>query len=247
MTQLNLSLIIVTYNRPQVIRRTLRALHYHLHLTKLDNSQIILADDWSPNDYAESVTEWAAAELGWSLEINRPATIRGGWGRNVNSAITWARYPNMMIVEDDYLLTHDIDLHQHIKLLNHPDVGMVRLDGIVGHVGLRTELRECLMNDYQFTGMLPRHYPYWNLLPSSNHLNVYSNRPHLFNRQFLADYGLYPEGKPLGDTEEQYAGHVLHVMRSRKDAPQIVAPVELTACYWEHIGNSYQGSEHDVS
>jgi hypothetical protein len=55
---------------------------------------------------------------------------------------------------------------------------------------------------------------------------------------------MYEEGLKLGETESNMAWRYKDAM-IEANAPQIIVPTALTLGYFDHIGVTYQGTEHD--
>ena len=230
MTWPDVTVVVVTYHRPQEIRQTLLALREHLHYSHYD-AQLFwhLADDGSPHGYLTSI------ENEFPFIDSVSITNRRGWGANVNAALGQVKTDFIFLNEDDYVLTTDIDLTQGVRLMQLcPQVGLVRYDGICGHVGQSLRLCEALPHgqlDYLVIepGLTQGHF-------------TYSHRPHLKHRRFHEFYGLYAEGLPLADTEVEFGKRVGHM----PEGPQIAILSDGIPRAFEHIGESRQGSVEDV-
>jgi len=86
---------------------------------------------------------------------------------------------------------------------------------------------------------------YDGLAPCSPHLGVYSNRPHLMHPRFHMHYGLYPEGRALGQTEADYA-HRVKDRGQMPNAPALAILPEGILLAFDHIGRSWKGTNEDV-
>lgn len=225
------TVLIVTYDRPQEIRRTIDALLERLRYPG-DRLRWHLADDGSPQNYCPEIKR-DYPKLRWSVSI----TERRGWGANVNKALNSIKGDYVYLNEDDYVAKRDIDLRSAVALMEAvPSVGLVRLDGIEAHSGLVLKLREA--KDTQAGRM---DYLVINRAASA-HLNVYSHRPHLKHvARFHGRVGLYPEKLDLGRTESVFAHRVLDA----PECPEIAVLADGIPRAFDHIGKSRQGSEHD--
>lgn len=225
-----LAIVIISFDRPIEIRQTIYALEHYLKYS--GPQRWIIADDGSPEGQMRSLKiEFA------HLHPLILATQRGGWGRNVNNALRWVRdhgIEYIFLCEDDYMAMTDIDLDSGAEILGrHPQYGLVRYDGLAGH-DLLLHLTEVDIHRGRT--------PILEILLQSRHLNIYSNRPHLRHRRFTDHYGLYPEGLPLGATEESYA----HCVRDRyENGPKIISLANGIVRAFNHIGASRQGTEYD--
>jgi len=222
-----LTVILVTYNRPVEIRRTLEALLKHLKFSGVLRWH--LADDGTPGEYIPALLR-EYPELAWSATT----TKRQGWGANVNKALNHPGMTDLIFLcEDDYVVQQDLDLDAGAALLHSTDLGVIRYDGLAGHVGLSLRLCEAETALGRLT------YLELDRLNSS-HLNVYSNRPHLRHRRFHDCYGPYPENLSLGKTEESYAHRILD-----QAGPGIaILPSGIPQAF-DHIGHSRQGTQED--
>lgn len=245
MTFPDLTLILITYNRPKEIRLTLTAIAEKLHYS--GRLSVLIADDSSPGNYGREVTAWAKKTLKLNAVLCQTPE-NGGWGRNANHAIEAVTTDFFMLCEDDYVLTAPIDLDPIMAaLVCNPAIGLVRLDGVTGHrvvAHLFETNISALMPDYQMgIGGLGL-FHYWQLDSGSLETWLYSNRPHICRTSFHAFYGKYPEGKKLGITEEMYA-HMVKDGMKQPDAPTLIVPVDLAVPLWSHIGISYQHTDMD--
>jgi len=227
MTWPDLTVLIVTYRREQEIRQTLLALREHLHYA----GRLLwhIADDGSPPGYLTSL------EKEFSFINSVSITNRRGWGVNVNTALRQTKTDYAYLNEDDYVPMTGIDLTQGVRLMQlHPEVGLVRYDGISGHIGQSLRLCEALPHSQ---------LDYLVIEPelTQGHF-TYSHRPHLKHKRFHEYYGLYAEGLPLADTEVEFGKRVMRMA----DGPQIAILDNGIRRAFEHIGKSRQGTEEDV-
>ena len=219
------TVLLVTYNRPAEIRRTLTALQTHLRYPGLLTWH--LADDHSPDAYIPALLQDFP-----HLHFTVSDGARGGWGHNVNLALRACPHDYIFLCEDDYVCRRDLDLGRGVALLGADEtMGAVRYDGLAGHA-LDLLLREAQTPLGSISHL--------RVLKSSPHLNVYSNRPHLRHVRFHQLYGYYPEGKRLGTTEEMYA----HIVKGTA-GPDVVALDDGIAPAFDHIGVSWQLSAND--
>jgi len=224
------SILIVTWNRPKEIRRTLSGLLHNIRYP-MDKLHWHLSDDQSPGTYlTDIVSEFP------KLQFTSTVTERKGWGANVNKGITFCLdkgHDFIFLCEDDYVATRPIRLRAGVAvLLGEKEIGVIRYDGIEGHA-LDLELREAQTP----IGKVP----WLRILKGSPFLNVYSNRPHLMHRRFHDRYGLYPEGQRLAITETRFAQRV-----KRTAGPDIAVLKDGIGKAFDHIGKSRQGTDADV-
>ena len=220
--------VVVTWNRPQMVRATIKALQQCLRYDGVLRWH--LADDKSEDGYVASIV----AEFE-QLQISHSVTPRLGWGANVNAALAHIKTPYIFLCEDDYIALRPLNLNQGVALIETvPDIGAVRYDGIAAHA-LNLELRETRSEP---TGA----FSYMRILKASPFLNVYSNRPHLAHRRFHEYYGKYPEGLSLAMTEDTFAKKVYN---DRGGGPNVAVLADGVVTAFDHIGQSRQGSAAD--
>jgi len=222
--------LIVTWNRPEVIRATLNALKEHLRYS--GDLLWHIADDQSPGGYIYDIMA-DYPELDFSYTV----TPRLGWGANCNTGMMYldTKCKYIFLCEDDYIALRPIRLDQGVALLETTeDIGLVRYDGIAGHA-LNLELREC-------RGTPAGTFSFLRILKHSPFLYVYSHRPHLKARRFHKHYGLYKQGIPLGATEEDFAKRVYN---DKDGGPTTACLADGILRAFDHVGQSRQGTEAD--
>lgn len=238
---------IVTYNRYEEIRQTVQALADGL-IYPPDRLKWVIADDSSPDGYTERLGKLKLFEDLNARFITTPENA--GWGANVNNLRANLETDYLFLIEDDYVLTEDIDLRAGIALMEaRPDIGYVRYRGTAGHHilyhGFEADISAQLPEFRQGLG-LPGRINYLQMDSNSPEVYLYSNGPHLVHRRFIEFYGPYEEGRKLGETEERYA----HTVRDRmklwnEGAPALVILPEFVHQVFDHIGTSYQHTEAD--
>jgi len=217
--------LVISYDRLDILTRTWRALKERLHYPKL---RWVIADDHSPDSVFEEIRDTLQPDI-----IFRTRR-RSGWGVNVNNALKQLDSDFVFQTEDDKLLTEPLDLVPGVKALAaYPEFGMVRYWALAGH-SLYAHLRELRIGGEKFQ--------VWHLLKNSPFLYVYSNGPHLKHRRFHECYRLYPEGYKLGVTEEAFA----HTFIDDKEGPGIIAFPEFVRGRFRDIGKSWQLTEFDI-
>lgn len=217
--------VIVHYNRPQELLRSVESLREHLRYPAL---RWVVADDHSP----EEAFEFIKGEV--QPDIIFRTKERSGLGINTNNALKQLDSDFVFLTMDDRVLTRPIDLAPGVDVLTrYEEFGMVRYGGLLGH-DITCRLRT--LND------APPYYDVWEALKKeSRFLFVYSGAPHLKHRRFHDAYGLYVEGYKLGYTEVEFAQRFIAL-----EGPKIMCFPELVVNYFEHIGHSWQLGEHDI-
>lgn len=241
----NVTVLIITYNRRAELKQTLKALYNYLYYDGI--IRYLIADDCTGGTYRDDVlSDVGAARMSEETKfISTPHN--SGWAGNFNHAYSHVTDDFVLLIEDDYIATENIDISPYVALmLAHTGIGLVRLDGIAGHKAVchvnETDIGDYLPH-YRQGASMPGKLNYFLLDNSSRETWLYSNRVHLKHRRFHDFYGMYPEGLRLGHTEESYAHHVKDMMLL-ENAPAIAVPLDATS-YFDHIGKSYQWTEHD--
>jgi len=228
-----LTILLVTYDRPKEIRRTINALLDSVYYP--GRIRLHIADDGSPGDYVNDLLEeYEEARFSFSATI----TDRGGWGKNYNNAFRDIDTDYIFVIEDDYVAKKGINLCQGVALMEmRKDIALVRYDGVGGHK-LTLELRS---EPWDSPHGGP-HLHYMVIDQDNSELYAYSNRPHLIHRRFHTHFGYYAEGRQLGETEESF-GHT--VKNLAHDGYRLAVLEDGIPCAFDHIGHSYQLTEMD--
>lgn len=261
----HIAMHILTFNRLDTLTRTLEALHEHL-IYPDDKLHIVISDDSTGGKYLSQIKRLKVVK-DWILQAASVSIVstneRSGWGRHANFAMDYIRYnvipecEYIFFCEDDYVLTEKLDLRVGVALLeNRPNIGMLRYRGTGGTHCVYHQFEADIANfipDYdenagQSTGKLT----YLQLDSGSPTLYLYSHGAHLkrFNPKdgheaYHDFYGYYPEGLALGVTEEHFA-HITKDRMKLPNAPAIaILPTNIKMMF-QHIGISYQDSEHDI-
>lgn len=184
------SIIITTYDkgdnaRFNLLYKTVQALVDNI---KYPNLYWIITDDGSPNhdEMVEKIKSIINSDR--LIFFN---TDRKGVGFAKNNALRKAfeTSPYVLMLEDDWELKEEFDLLPHVQLmLDHPDIGMIRLGYLGGEM-------DAHYTDYGFLKT------YWTLLPASG-FYVYSGQVSLRSKNFYDIVGYHAEGLQAGQEEE---------------------------------------------
>lgn len=252
-------ILIITYDRYEVLKKTLAALKQFVDYPN-DKLHILVSDDSTGGLYLANLRKLKDYK-DWGLEglVAISTDERSGWGKHVNRAMAYIayNYPTVRYVlqlEDDYVLTRPLDLKLGAALMEaKPDIGMLRYRGTAGGHAIYHQFEAdiaALYPDYsEGVANVKGRVNYLQIDSNSGYLySMYSNGVHLKrlgNDGFHAFYSAYPEGMKLGATEESYA---IWVKLRMKDAgaPAIAILPDWVAMHWEHVGKSWQGSEQDI-
>lgn len=209
-----LSILIVTFNRKEILRSTIAHLKEHLYY--VGPIHYLIADDGSDDGtQAMLAEEFPDAELiqNW----------RTGMGANSNTGLhrAFELGDYVLQIQDDMELRINLDLHPHIeKLMKDETAGYIRLWGVAGH-----------NYEAKLEGM------YWRLLWTCPDLYVASDRPHVKHKRFHDWAGFYPEGLKTAETEEAWCKQTKDVAANGNPTIDVMVPLNmLTETSWEHMG-----------
>lgn len=220
--RMNVSIMLLTYDRMDYAERTLRTTLERIWLGEEHRLSVHIADDGSPDGYAERLMEIAqnfprVTRLGWTNSRRR------GYGGNYNDAThdihDWADM--VLPLEDDWELTRPFNLDPVIEALaTEPAFGCIRM----GYIGYTQALRG------EFRSAAGRQ---WLLLdPDSPEPHVFSGHPRLETVAWERRLGLWPEGIPAGATEFAVA----HLRPAREGVVWPVDMIRPCGDAWAHIG-----------
>jgi len=227
------TILIVTFNRPKEIRKTIYEFLKHQNYP-IEKLTFHLADSDTEKrtgtvNYVQSIlADFPYLDWQYTIESNP------GWGYNVNTALKKISDNYIFLIEDDYVAIRDVDLVSGIELMEkQTNIGAIRYDGIAAHTGMILHLKELKTETSRID--------YCLLDKESQHLNVYSNRPHLRHKRFTECYGYYLEGRSLGYTEDAMA----HTVKDKKQCCDIAILGNGIEKAFDHIGASYQNGVYD--
>lgn len=192
------AVVVVTYNRAEVLQGTIARLKQHLAYSGA--LHYIVADDGS-TDGTHAMLE--------QLDIEPVVTNRGGLGANTNTGLraAFGVSPIAFCTQDDMWLHTTLDLDKHVqKLQDDAMAGFIRLWGVAGH---------------QYLARLDQQF--WRIDWRSPELYIPSDRPHLVHRRFHDAYGFYPTGRATGDTEEAFC-HQCRAAALSSGGPDVLIP-----------------------
>lgn len=213
-----LAVLVPTFNRSSIVQRCLRALDTHLFYRGGVRYYV------SVDGFDDTVT--CLSDLRFRHPLQVLTGPHKGLGGNLNHLIHSTTEPLLFQLDDDHILTRDLDLDKHVReLMTHPQAGWVRLMGVGGHK-YRAELRES----------------YWYIAWDSPELYIPSNRPHLKKRSFHDWFGTYPEGVLLWQTEEGFCHQCRDIaQKAPEQVPHVLIPLDSVSEHgWDHIGQSFQ-------
>ena len=229
----NLTVIIPTYNRPDILDQTIAWLNDNLDYA--GSFEILVGNDGNLNKATFGIHPSNVRVL------NGP---KRGLGANLNMLIKAAETDLVLQMDDDHHLVKPLDINQFSQDL------IERKNGI-GWVRLFLGTEEDLNNDdpfYKFHALMLERY--WYPTPDKGEFYIASNRPHLKLKEFHSEwYGYYQEDESLGNTETHFCGQ--YISRHKEldgvsNRPWVVIPVAAPSFdTWKHVGESFQHTEHD--
>lgn len=216
------SIIIPTYNRAEIVRKCILGLRMNLYYQGDINYYIGI--DGNDNTF-EVLND---LELDYQMELHMHTKSSGSLGANINRLIKASKDNYFLQMDDDHILQKSLDLSSHIEAMeNNEQIGYIRLWGIAGH---------------RYAATLKANY--WHVSWQSRELYIPSFRPHLKSRKFHEVYGMIPEGKTLGETENSWCGQCKEVGLDRLHKwgaeLSVCVPVHLEDNLFDHIGESWQ-------
>ncbi len=215
-----LSVVFITYRRLGLLRQTSAAFAAAIRYPRMER---IVADDGSPAKVQDGIRR---------LDFDKYVLSRDnkGLGANNNNALLAASGDYILMMQDDWLPTELADgaVARAMAILRHdPQVGMIRFyPGAIDYYPLETRRLEG-SNYYVCDHGAPSY---------DKRQHVYSDTPHLRRAALNAPdvLGLYLEGAPMEDTEEEYSNRLEAQSRYRVgflDRGSVV--------YFRHIGEDH--------
>ncbi len=223
-----ITIIIPTYNRPDILRATLTRLDKNLVFG--GEIRILIGDDGDKRLFVDRKNR---------VNITVLPGPRRGLGANLNMLLNHVETNIVMQMDDDHWLTDTLDISDYARdLLNSKlNAGWVRL-----FMGERQDVYH-FDTYYKLQGAT--FGPYWFVDADSPELYISSNRPHIKHINFHRDhYGFYPEDRTLGKTEEAWCHQYKKLRKAEKYwhvKPWVVVPLfGLSMRQWQHVGDSWQ-------
>lgn len=211
-------LLLLTYNRMHEARLTLESAAENLKAG--EEIWLHIADDGSPPEYREELTDLGRSLYGDSVSITN--SERAGYGGNYNTATQVIHHMTDLVLplEDDWQLQRELDLSSIARVLRDGHFNCVRL----GYIGYTGELRAALR---WFENL---HWLEFDSTSPEKH--VFTGGPRLETVAFERTVGPWPEHMEQGQTELEVCG--------REEARQGIAwPIDLIPARGDafvHIG-----------
>lgn len=186
-----LSVLFVTYRRPELLERSFASLRPYLSGLRVE---YVVSDDGSPADVQSRIR---------TMPFDRYvfAKRNQGLGANNNKGLAACTGRYILLLQDDWQAMADLDgiIGAAIEILeNDPDVGMIRF---YGDPNQHPPLERRTLGRVEYFVCDHRHKDY------NKRYHVYSDTPHL-RRAILSDpavLGAYKEGCSMEESEEEYS------------------------------------------
>lgn len=220
---MEISILITTFNRRNILHDCLDALQGCLYLTE-DQTYWVVADDGSDDG-----TEEMLAECYPDVHYFRQERKGLGACENLGLREAFNQSDVVLQLQDDMILNCSLDLGPAIKKLREdPQAGWVKIGAY---------------NDHQYLGSL--HGAYWVVSWYSPTQYIVSDKPHLKHKRFHDLYGYYPENLKIADTENFWVAYCRdkaqrHETRGEIYPLDVLIPTWIPENCWNHVGKSWQ-------
>lgn len=188
---MDVSVLLVTYNRADLLEQTFHHLRERLNTSGL-TLEYVITDDASASEHLEKVLALPAGK-----HVTTP--VNRGLGNNCNKGIAACAGKLIFQLQDDWEFLGPADvLKTAMRILDaDPEIGVVQLIDAVPELPheLRTLADGTTYRAFANDGLSQRR-------PSG--ARPYSDQPHVKHRQFIHDIGPYQEGVPMADMELDY-------------------------------------------
>lgn len=213
---MQLSIVLLTYNRLDYAKRTLQALALQLRGYPKDTKWVIASDGDTP-EYVEALVHYMRP-----TQITVTNSERGGYGKNYNLAMQAAHEAEYVLpIEDDWELMHPLDVRNVIADMRALDIGCARL----GYIGYTQELRGTFAR-----GPMCGHWLRFD--PSTPEPHVFAGHPRIESRSWSRMVGPWKEGILPGETEFEVA----HRKQARTGVAWPLDLVKPSGDLFAHIG-----------
>lgn len=241
---------VITYSRFNEVQQAVASLRDNL-IYPPDKLQWIIADDCSPNGYIDALKQ---APVFNGLNVRFISTpVNSGWGASANNLLEEVDTAYVYLTEDDFILSHPLDLRSGVGILEtEPSIGVLRYGGTSGNFVYHYRQAEANVSEYVKENIYAADYvegrvTYLIIDKSSPTLYIHSGRPALGKLNWYYRLGLFPVGLTLGSTEECFAHRVKDYLNTEPDAQQIAILPDFINMKYRHIGQTFQHTEIDVA
>lgn len=203
--EIDLSVVIQTFNRPTALRTCLTRLRTHLlpHIA----SEVIVADDGSTDGSTGFVIDALPPDAVFRNEDK--ATFGPGYTMNRACELALGRY--ILFVEDDFWLTRDFTADdfaacmEAFEAIDH--LGLIRLRVLDGEASSETRQKRYADNQeslHTFGGM---EFALFRLYEDGGESYQYTNNAHIRPKELIPRIGGFPERVSIGGLENNMAGN----------------------------------------
>jgi glycosyltransferase involved in cell wall biosynthesis len=222
------TVLVVTYNRPEIVRRVIQ--RYELYLQYAGKLVWRLADDGSPAGYVADLQKEFAR-----LNLQATVTPRGGFGANLNNGLKAAfkESPFVFLTEDDWATWDYLSVTKAVWLLESiPEIGLVRYD----EIGVDERLDAAVLK-HPHDGMRETWARYFVIDKASRYIYP-GGHPNLVHKRYYDAYGFYKEGGEIASVERHFSPLLT------KPGPEIAVMAEYTGVpKFRHIGETWKGTK----
>lgn len=210
-------IMLLTYNRLAYAQTTLRTALERVRTR--EPLSVHIASDGDTDEYVNTLLDMVYQQ---GVECSTSNSRRSGYGANYNlgTQVVHSYATHVLVLEDDWELTRELDLDIYIDMLEELAAGCVRL----GYLGYTQPLRG------EFASSQGRHW--LRLDPASPEPHVFAGHPRLETVSWQRTLGPWPEGLEPGQTEFAVA----HIAESRYGVIWPVQEVKPYGDLFHHIG-----------
>jgi len=234
-TSRDLTIIIPTYNRPEILVETVDLLLSNLVYFDEQGNREPDVHVFIGNDGDDFDPKYLLSDRGEIRIYKGPGR---GLGANLNMLLSKVETPLVMQLDDDHHLIDHLDITDYARDLftEELNIGWIRL-----FMGEEKDAYN-LGKYYKFKAA--NYGPYWYLDVEGPELYLASNRPHIKHMRFHWVYGMYDQSVKLGQTEVRWCANYKAMRREQPEwniMPWVVIPMfGLNLGQWMHVGDSWQ-------
>ena len=222
------TVLIVTYQRPDIIRRVIQ--RYELYLQYVGQLLWRIADDGSSPGYVEDLQKEFAR-----LNLQATVTPRGGFGANLNNGLREAFKDSdyVFLTEDDWATLDYINVTKGVWLLaSVPEVGLVRYDEI--GVDCRYDAAVLKHPNLHMNDTWVRYF----VIDKGSRYIYPGGHPNLVHKRYYDGYGFYKEGGEIASVER----HFSKVLATREGPEVVVMSDNVGVPKFRHTGKTWKGT-----
>lgn len=197
-------ILMTTYKRTEIAKRTIQGIKENFIYP---NIGWVITDDGTGGDHLQQLKD----EIGGSYALYTYDGERRGVGHNMNWGLRkiWEMGADLtMVLEDDWYCHKPYDPTSCVNLLmNHNDIGMVRLGYLSS--GIQSEI-------------IAREDRLWLKIQQNGYQYIYAGHASIRHKRLHQSVGMFDEGLAPGANELNFCGRYNHTF----GAPSIVWPLE---------------------